>query len=476
MFNNKTLGTIVGVVMLIALVVSCAPAAPPPEPTTPPATTPPEEPTAPPEEPTAPPEEATATPEPAPTATPEPEPTAAPEPITLKLWKYASRMPNQALWVEEMIDLYMEENPHITIIYEEFPFATYGMEALPTAFAAGEAPDVFWGTNTHIRHFYEEGVLLPLDDYLSEDFIDDLLPDVLDSVTYAGHIYSIPFEVDITGIGYRADLWEEAGLTEADIPETWDQLIDVATRLTTADHYGIYLAPSATEHAVWQFVSWVWMGGTDIVDKDLTTTDYDSQGTVDALTLWGDLMNVHKAMVPSPLGIGEALGTGKAVMEFCASAHVGIFDQAYPEMKDTMRVFPLPLPEGEARAEYYTVYGGFRLGVSSHSEHPEEAAKFAAWLMAEDPARPTKWITWARPSMSPRASVRETPEYQEMLQDPRMADFMPMLPSGRTQLDAPAEIANAVIESMQGVLYGGISPEEAAATGEAEIQEYLDSR
>jgi multiple sugar transport system substrate-binding protein len=457
MSHAKVIARVIGVAVLLALVVSCAPAATPaPEPTTPPATTAPE-PTTPTEEPT-------------------PEATEPPEPVTLKVWKYASSMANQALWVEEMIQLYMEENPHVTIVYEEFPFATYGSEALPTAFAAGEPPDVFWGTNTHIREFYEEGVLLPLDDYLSDEFIEDCLPEVLDSVTYDGKIYSLPFEVDITGIGYRSDLWEEAGLTEEDIPETWDELIDVATRLTTEERYGIYLAPSATEHSVWQFVSWVWMGGGDFVDKELTTVLYDSQATVDALKLWGDMMNEYQCMVPTALGIGEAMGTGKAVMEFCASAHVGVFDQAYPEMKDTMRVFWLPLPDGEAKADNYIVYGGFRLGVSNRGENPEEAAKLAAWLVAEDPARPAKWCTWARPTMSPRASVRATPEYQAMLEDPRMAAFEPFLPYGRTQLDAPAEIANAVIESMQGVLYGGVSPEDATSAAAAQMEAYIESR
>ena len=470
MFNNKTLGTILGVVMLIALVVSCAPAAPPPEPTTPPATTPPEEPTAPPEEPTAPPEEPTATPEPAPTATPEPEP------ITLKLWKYASRMPNQALWVEEMIELYMEENPHITIIYEEFPFATYGMEALPTAFAAGDSPDVFWATGTHVREFYQQGVLLALDDYVSDEFKSDLDARKLADNTYGGQLYRIAFETDATALCYRNDLWEAAGMTDEDVPETWEELKDVAARLTTADHYGIYMAPNPTNHAVWQFVSWVWMGGGEIVDRDLTEVYYDNPATVAALQLWKDLMDAG-SMVPSALGIGEALGTGKAVMEFCASAHMGLLIQAYPDAYPFVKVVPLPLPGGVAGQERYLVGGGFGLAVSNQGEHPEEAAKLAAWLMAEDPSRPTKWLTWARPSLPPRKSVLESDEYQQMMQDdPRFGQFAEGLPHGRSELDAPAEIVQAVIDSMQAVLYGGVSPEEAASTAAAQMQAYIDSQ
>jgi multiple sugar transport system substrate-binding protein len=458
MFQTRTIIRLVSIVVLLALVVSCAPAATPePEPTTPPPTTAPEG-TTPAEEPT-------------------PEATEPPEPVTIKLWKYASGMPNQGLFVQEAIEQYMDENPHVTIVYEEFPFATYGMEALPTAFAAGESPDVFWATGTHVREFYEEGVLLPLDDYLPEEFLTDMDARRLSDIQLGGHIYRIPFEMDSVGLCIRTDLWEEMGMTDDDVPTNWEELKDVAARLTDEEHYGIYLAPNPTNHSVWQFVSWVWMGGGEIVDKDLTTVYYDNPATVAALQLWKDLMD-EGSMVPTALGIAEAVGTGKAVMEFCASSHLGLLQQAYPDAYPLVRVVPLPLPGGEAKQERYLVGGGFSLAVSNQSENPDEAAKLAVWMFADDDiSRPVKWITWARPSLPPRDSVLESPEYQQLLaDDPRFAQFADGLPQSRAELDAPAEIVQAVIDSMQGVLFGGVSPEEAAATAAAQMQTYIDSR
>jgi multiple sugar transport system substrate-binding protein len=459
MSHSRTAVRLIGIVMLLALVVSCAPAATPaPEPTTPPATSAPEA-TTPPEEPTA-------------------EATEPHEPVTIKLWKYASGMPNQGLFVQEAIEQYMEENPYVTIVYEEQPFATYGMEALPAAFAAGDAPDVFWATGTHVREFYEEGVLLPLDDYVTEDFKNDMDPRKLEANMYGGHLYRIAFETDATGLCIRTDLWDEMGMTDADIPTTWDELKDVAARLTTEDHYGIYLAPNPTNHSVWQFVSWMWMAGGEVVDRDLTTVYYDNPGTVAALQLWKDLMDAG-SMVPTALGIGEAVGTGKAVMEFCASSHLGLLIQAYPDSYDLVRVIPLPLPEGGAKQDRYLVGGGYGLAVSNQGQHPDEAAKFAVWMFADpkDISRPVKWITWARPSLPPRQSVLESPEYQDLLKDdPRFAQFAEGLPHGRSELDAPAEIVQAVIDSMQAVLFGGVEPEQAAADAAAQMQAYIDQR
>ena len=60
--------------------------------------------------------------------------------------------------------------------------------------------------------------------------------------------------------------------------------------------------------------------------------------------------------------------------------------------------------------------------------------------------------------------------------DPKFGEFAKGLPYGRSELDAPAEIVQAVIDSMQAVLFGGVSPTDAAATAAAQMQAYIDSR
>jgi hypothetical protein len=60
--------------------------------------------------------------------------------------------------------------------------------------------------------------------------------------------------------------------------------------------------------------------------------------------------------------------------------------------------------------------------------------------------------------------------------DPRFGQFLAMVDHSRSEVDAPAEIVQAIIDSVQSVLYGGVSAEEAAATGAAQMQAYIDSR
>ena len=67
---------------------------------------------------------------------------------------------------------------------------------------------------------------------LMKDFIG------LEQFLYNGNIYYIPMGIMTSGIFYDKDMWEEAGLTDEDIPETWDELITVAQKLTQFDKNG----------------------------------------------------------------------------------------------------------------------------------------------------------------------------------------------------------------------------------------------
>lgn len=70
--------------------------------------------------------------------------------------------------------------------------------------------------------------------------VDGLLKDYvgLEQFQYGGNIYYIPYGIMTSGVFYDKDQWTEAGLTDEDIPETWDEMIEVAKKLTKFDSNG----------------------------------------------------------------------------------------------------------------------------------------------------------------------------------------------------------------------------------------------
>ena len=73
---------------------------------------------------------------------------------------------------------------------------------------------------------------------LVEPIKDDILPIALKPVTIDGKYYGIPMITDAQLFIYRPSMFKEAGV---EVPETWDELVEAAKKLTNADHKGLFL-------------------------------------------------------------------------------------------------------------------------------------------------------------------------------------------------------------------------------------------
>lgn len=47
-----------------------------------------------------------------------------------------------------------------------------------------------------------------------------------------GKVYYIDYGIMTGSVYYNKDMWEAAGLTDADYPKTWDEMREVAKKLT----------------------------------------------------------------------------------------------------------------------------------------------------------------------------------------------------------------------------------------------------
>ena len=69
------------------------------------------------------------------------------------------------------------------------------------------------------------------------DYEKHIMPVLLEQVKNWGNgeLLAMPYQPYITGVWYNKDLWEEAGLTEQDIPDTWEKLIRVCRKIKNSD-------------------------------------------------------------------------------------------------------------------------------------------------------------------------------------------------------------------------------------------------
>lgn len=86
--------------------------------------------------------------------------------------------------------------------------------------------------NQDFAAVFNRGYMAELDSSeVITDFVNSVYPALRDSLVYDGHVVAIPVEMWTNCYSYNPVAFEKLGLTEADVPTSWDELLDLAIRL-----------------------------------------------------------------------------------------------------------------------------------------------------------------------------------------------------------------------------------------------------
>lgn len=144
--------------------------------------------------------------------------------ITVELWEWSS----DDLF-QKVIDGYTAIHPNVKIKLVNNPWDDYWTK-LPLALDSENGPAIF-----NVHNSYHENLInymAPLDiplEQLKADF------NGVDAHVIDGKVYYIDYGIMTGSVYYNKDMWKAAGLTEDDIPKTWDELRKVAKKLTIKD-------------------------------------------------------------------------------------------------------------------------------------------------------------------------------------------------------------------------------------------------
>jgi multiple sugar transport system substrate-binding protein len=397
--------------------------------------------------------------------------TATPVPgEPLKFWTFYSEESEQGVWFQEYIDQWNATHA-VKFEYGYVPWANYTGEGLTTAFATREGPDVFVISAGDWRRYAAGRLALPLNESFPAELKEDILPAALDAVTLDGKIYSLPFEMEPVALWYNKEMLEQAGI---DVPETWDDLVTACEALTTEDRYGLLIPTVPDYYQNFVFYPFLWMAGGEVMNDDFTAAAINTPESARALDLWGEL--VQNGYANSTEGGPWDIRFPEEQAAMYASGYwvYGLITDIYPDFVEKVGVTTLPVVNaGDAPL---SVYGGWTLMVYSGTDYPAEASEFAIGLYGgKDMERIAKWGTELMTKISTRKSVNEynADFYKEW---PYSYWLDEVFPTCRAEPSFPPEIAQAVYEALQDVMFGGVTGAEAAAAAEAKINAYLETQ
>jgi multiple sugar transport system substrate-binding protein len=399
---------------------------------------------------------------------------------TLSFWQFygpGGQVKEQSQWFVDVVNAWNKENK-TQIKLQYVPSQDYvGGSKLQTAFASGQGPDIFLISPGDFLRYYNGGVLKDLTPSIESAAQQDLYPDVMGTRMVDGKIYGIPMEVEPMAFYYSADAFEKAGLTEKDIPTTWDQLLEVAAKLKTSKRYGILFetAPGYYQNFTWY--PFMWQGGTETVDPTTKKSGFNSPGAIQALKLWQDA--VKQGLAPrTTLGTGGGDLVANLAAGYCAIQNVGIWGIAAlkagaPDFK--YGVFKLPTPAG---GTYKTILGGWAFVANTKGKNPEEAARFCAWALAsmkpDSIQRGVDWISKVKSDVAPRKSVMDQATQNGAFSTGSMKIFKDdIFPGGRGEPRYPPEVYKAISDAIQACMLNGADPRQAAETASRAIDGFL---
>jgi len=213
-------------------------------------------------------------------------------------------------------------------------------QQLSQGFAAGSPPDVFYQSTDTLAGYAANGSLWPYGDELAN--ADDFYAPLVENFTYDGQFQCAPKDFSTLALVINTDAWAAAGLTDADVPTTWEQLAAAAATLTTGDQVGLTFGPEYQRLGVFMA-----QAGGGLVSEDGTQAIADSPENVQALQFVQQMLRDGVLAFPSALDAGwggEAFGTGRAAMTIEGNWIVGALSNDFPDLPYQV----VELPEGPA--------------------------------------------------------------------------------------------------------------------------------
>ncbi len=399
----------------------------------------------------------------------------------LRFWQFYSPvdqnkedLKRQSQWFATLVDDWNRSHAK-KVVLEYIPGQAYQGSKLPTAFAAGSGPDIFLISPGDFLRYQSGGVLQDLTPHLTAAAIDDFFPDALSTRTVNGKIYALPMEVEPLSIFYSVPAWEKAGLSEADIPTTWDALLDVAQKLTTGTQAGLVLETNPGYYQNFTWYPWFWQARGALFNPSQSAATFAGDPAVTALSFFRDAVRrgVSPRTLPAAGDLVTAISQGQAGMWHSGIWNVVAFRLNAP--KFAYGVFKVPPPTG---GEYTTALGGWAFVANAKGHDPETAAAFCAFALGsmDDTCinRMVDWCTFAKSDIAPRKSALQRGTAKGGYDDPIMKAFKDeIFPGGRGEPRYPPVVYKAISDAIQSCMLAGTDPREAADTTNAAIDAYL---
>jgi len=132
------------------------------------------------------------------------------EPITLRFLRQ-DFTPAVNTLLEQAYAEFTAQYPNITISEEKVPYGDLQKKQL-VYMMSNDAPDIMIGRTDFSEAYHYSSAALPLQDYLSADYIADIPQNLRDAASAGGNLYCAPWETTIMMMYFNRDIFDRVGM------------------------------------------------------------------------------------------------------------------------------------------------------------------------------------------------------------------------------------------------------------------------
>jgi multiple sugar transport system substrate-binding protein len=312
--------------------------------------------------------------------------------VTIRMWTFldpTNTDNGRSVALKQMMDEFEAENPGVKVVVEPQDWTTMTAKFMAAA-TTDMAPDLMWCARDELYGVLNAGALEPLENLFMKDWTAEEINDVDDGFFQFGERdgkhYTLTLNKNCTGLFYREDLLEAAGL---EVPTTFDELYDAAVALTGKeesgiDRYGLGMSFSTESNDAQAIINWLLQENGDLFNDDGTANWANDAGV--AAIEWtqkciDDGVTPSESVNTTIEDIYTEFAAGKYAMAIASAVRLANLRETASFDGSTIQFAPLPGA---------TIIDGWFVGVWSGSPHKEEAGKFLEKMYS--PESDLKWI------------------------------------------------------------------------------------
>ena len=347
-------------------------------------------------------------------------------------------------------------------------------EKLRIEFQAGQADaDVISGDVIWPAQFAANGWISDLSSLFTADLREPYLPAAIDSNTYEGAVYGVPWFTDAGMLFYRKDLLEQAGFSEP--PKMWAEMQEMVEKVRRETGTRYVFQGADYEGGVVNSLEFIWSSGGNVLDPhdpdDVTVAAPEAvAGLKTARGMVAD--GVAPGAVPSFKEYesytvflnGDALFMRNWPYVYARAADPSL------SRVEQGRIGVATLPVARPGSTSHSGLGGWNLMINAASEKTEAAWAFIRYLSA--------------PEQQKERALRGgyLPTREDCYEDREILTEVPVITLGRDAIrnvrSRPVsplyrEMSLAMAGRFHASLSGNVAPERAAALLEEDLERIL---